>query len=166
MLHPDGFCQQRYGAIRRRACAEDDRFIPYAYKWTEARAALDAMSEAGERDPHDGVLLDYVNPATGGPTMPTIHCRVQMLAPGEETRPHRHSSSTIYHVIEGEGGTVVGDDPSGSDEMGWIDRDCFFIPSMDWHFHRNKSKADPAILFSVSDKPVLEGLGLYREEHA
>jgi gentisate 1,2-dioxygenase len=166
VLYPDGFCRQRFGPIRPRNGAEDNRFLPYTYKWAEARAALDAMAEAGERDPHDGVLLDYVNPLTGGATMPTIHCRVQLLPPGEETRPHRHSSSTIYHVVEGEGVTTVGGESSGGNEMAWTKRDCFFVPSMDWHAHRNASRSEPAILFSVSDRPVLESLGLYREEHA
>src|SRR3546814_10183190 len=39
-----------------------------------------------------------VNPVTGGPTMPTISCRAQMLAPGEATRPQRHTSSEECRV--------------------------------------------------------------------
>jgi gentisate 1,2-dioxygenase len=32
------------------------------------------------------------------------------------------------------------------------------------HEHANLSDRDPAILFSIQDRPVLEALGLYREE--
>jgi gentisate 1,2-dioxygenase len=32
------------------------------------------------------------------------------------------------------------------------------------HSHRNTSNTQPAILFSVSDRPVLEVIGLYRVE--
>ena len=124
------------------------------------------MAQADAGDAHDGVCLDYTNPLTGGPTMPTINCRAQMLRPGEDTRPHRHSSSTIYHVIEGAGVTSVGSDKDGGEELTWGGRDCFFVPSLDWHSLKNNSKTEPAILFSVSDRPVLESLGLYREEQA
>lgn len=33
-----------------------------------------------------------------------------------------------------------------------------------WHRHANLSKTEPAILFSVTDRPVLEMTGLDREE--
>jgi gentisate 1,2-dioxygenase len=32
------------------------------------------------------------------------------------------------------------------------------------HEHANTSSRDAAILFSIQDRPVLEALGLYREE--
>jgi gentisate 1,2-dioxygenase len=165
VVHEDGYCRQRYGVVRRRGVS-DGRAVPYAYKWRDTLAALREMAAAGERDPHDGVLLDYTNPATGGPTMPTIACRAQWLGPGEATRAHRHTSSTIYHVIEGEGTTVVGAEASGGAGYDWGPRDCFFVPSLGWHRHVNRSKTAPALLFSVTDRPVLESLGLYREEAA
>jgi gentisate 1,2-dioxygenase len=40
------------------------------------------------------------------------------------------------------------------------------VPSLGWHRHVNRSKTAPVLLFSVSDRPVLESLGLYREEAA
>jgi gentisate 1,2-dioxygenase len=165
VVHEDGYCRQRYGVVRRRGVS-DGRAVPYAYKWRDTLAALREMAAAGERDPHDGVLLDYTNPATGGPTMPTIACRAQWLGPGEATRAHRHTSSTIYHVIEGDGTTVVGAEATGGEAYDWGTRDCFFVPSLGWHRHVNRSKTAPALLFSVSDRPVLESLGLYREEAA
>ena len=42
--------------------------------------------------------------------------------------------------------------------------DCFFVPSWNWYQFRNKSGKEPAIIFSVTDRPVLETLGLFREE--
>jgi gentisate 1,2-dioxygenase/1-hydroxy-2-naphthoate dioxygenase len=96
--------------------------------------------------------------------MPTIACRAQWLGPGEATRLHRHTSSTIYHVIEGEGTTEVGPSASGGAGYEWGTRDCFFVPSLQWYRHVNRSKTSPALLFSVTDRPVLESLGLYREE--
>jgi gentisate 1,2-dioxygenase/1-hydroxy-2-naphthoate dioxygenase len=164
IVHEDGYCRRRYGVVRTRGGSSDGRAVPYAYKWRDTLAALKDMASAGERDPHDGVLLDYTNPVTGGPTMPTIACRAQWLGPGEATRLHRHTSSTIYHVIEGEGTTEVGPSASGGAGYEWGTRDCFFVPSLQWYRHVNRSKTSPALLFSVTDRPVLESLGLYREE--
>jgi gentisate 1,2-dioxygenase len=38
------------------------------------------------------------------------------------------------------------------------------VPLWSWHSHQNHSQTDAAILFSVSDLPVMEALKLYREE--
>lgn len=98
--------------------------------------------------------------------MPTIGCWIQRLPPGEATRPHRHTSSTICHVIQGEGATAVSEKKGVGDDLAWRPKDCLFVPSWKWHQHRNTSKKEPAILFSVTDRPVLESLGLYREEQS
>lgn len=164
VVRTDGYCRRRFSSVRGRVSNVDGRALPYAYKWRDTLEALQHMDAAGERDPYEGVLVEYTNPLTGGPTMPTISCRAQMLAPGEATRPHRHTSSTIYHVVQGEGVTTVGPKMGAGEEMAWGHRDCFFVPSKEWRQHRNLSKTEPAILFSVTDRPVLESLGLYREE--
>jgi gentisate 1,2-dioxygenase len=96
--------------------------------------------------------------------MPTIGCWVQWLPPGEATKPHRHTSSTIYHVVQGEGVTLAGTKKGDSKEMTWGPHDCFFVPSWNWHHFENRSKNEPAIIFSVTDRPILESLGLFREE--
>ena len=166
VVREEGYCRQRFGVVRPGSAHVEARFLPYTYKWRDTLAALEAMVVAGESDPYDGVLVDYTNPLTGGPTMPTINCRAQMLRPGEETRPHSHTGSTIYHVVEGAGVTLVGSEKTGGTELAWGKRDCFFVPSQSWHSFTNASKSEPAILFSVSDRPVLESLGLYREEQA
>lgn len=163
IVKPEGYCRQRFGAVRPRGEGGSQAF-PYTYKWRDALAALEKAASAGERDPFDGVLLEYSNPVTGGPTMPTIGCWVQWLAPGETTRAHRHMSNTIYHVVQGEGVTAVGEMKSGGQELAWGPKDCFFVPGWRWHWHQNSSPVEPAILFSVTDRPVLESLGLYREE--
>ncbi|HWO42279.1 MAG TPA: cupin domain-containing protein [Candidatus Eisenbacteria bacterium] len=164
VVKPDGFCRRRLGAIRPRTPNTNGRALPYTYKWRDTLHALNEMAAAGEKDPCDGILLEYANPITGGPTMPTIGCWIQMVSPAETTRPHRHTSSSIYHVVQGEGVTIVGDKRSGGQELRWTAKDCFFVPSSKWHHFKNTSRTEPAIIFSVTDRPVLESLGLYREE--
>ena len=109
VVKPDGFCRRALGTIRPRANSVNGAALPYTYKWTDTLDALKEISSAGQIDPYDGFLLEYANPVTGGPTMPTIGCWVQQLPPGAVTRPHRHTSSTIYHVVQGDGATIVGD---------------------------------------------------------
>jgi gentisate 1,2-dioxygenase len=161
---PEGDSRRRLGAVRVRQ-QDDGRALPYAYKWTDTLQALEALAAAGGGDPHDGILLEYANPLNGGPTLPTFSCRVQYLAPGTATRPQRHTGSVIHHVVRGSGTTRVGPQREAGETLAWGPRDCFFVPSMTWHCYANPSP-EPAILFSVTDAPVLERLGLYREEKA
>jgi 1-hydroxy-2-naphthoate dioxygenase len=164
VMKPNGYCQQRLGTVRPRTAASTNRALPYVYKWRDTLRTLEEIAALGQMDPNDGLLLEYTNPVTGGPTMPTIGCWVQWLPPGETTRPHRHTSSTIYHVIQGDGVTTVAEKKGAGDELSWGARDFFFVPSWRWHHFKNKSNKEPAIIFSVTDRPVLESLGLYGEE--
>lgn len=164
IVRREGYCRQRYGTIRPRAAHRTDTALPYVYKWQDTLNALDEIAAAGERNPHDGILLEYTHPVTGGPTMPTIGCWVQIIPAGETTKPHRHTSSTIYHVVQGQGVIWVGKSKPVTRELTWGAHDCFFVPSWNWHYFGNKSKNEAAIVFSVTDRPVLESLGLFREE--
>ena len=138
---------------------------PYRYKWEDAERTLKSL---GERpgDPYDGILLRYVHPITGGPTLPTLSCEIQMLRPGEETRAHRHTSSAIYHVFKGKGFTVI-DPPAGlragDSRHDWEEGDSFTVPLWRWHRHGNKDHKE-AVLFIMNDRPVMEAFGFYREE--
>lgn len=162
---PDGYSNRWLNPIRPRRTAAPDEAPAFNYKWRDTLAVLEQLAAAGESDPSDGVMLRYSDPFTGGPTLPTIDCRVQMLMPGQILLPHRHTGNTIYHVIRGNGATSVGQTLGDNEELSWGEKDCFFVPSWTWHEHRNSS-TEPAILFSVTDQPVLETLGLLREETA
>jgi len=132
---------------------------PYRYKWEDTEKTLKISGEK-PGDPYDGILLRYVNPITGGPTLPTLSCEIQMLRPGEQTKSHRHTSSAIYHVFKGKGFTVVGDT-----RFDWEEGDSFTVPLWRDHRHGNTSRAE-AVLFVMNDRPVMEALGFYREEDA
>ena len=108
---------------------------------------------------HDGIIVEYADPATGASVMPTMSFRSQMLRPGEETQTHRHMSSTLYCVLEGSGHTEV-----DGERIEWGRNDVFAVPGWRWHAHANASKTGDAVLYSVTDEPVYRKLGLYREE--
>ena len=83
------------------------RGVPFRYAWQDTYKALKTMSDS-ERDPYDGTLLRYINPATGGFTYPTMSCEIQLFKAREKTRIHRHTSTALYHVFKGRGRTAVG----------------------------------------------------------
>jgi len=161
---PDGYYKKRLGALRAKGVIDNPGPYPVRYRWQESLALLEELNAAGESDPYDGVIADYVDPQTGGFTTASLHCRIQMLRPSEETESHRHSCNTVYHVARGAGVTKIGKSRTDGNGLDWAERDCFNVPTNYWHRFKNNSSKDPAILFSVSDRPLFEALRLYREE--
>jgi gentisate 1,2-dioxygenase len=128
------------------------------YKWSETRRALAEMLPESE-NPFDGKCLEYRNPVTGGSTFPTFSCWIQMLDPKKQMQEHRHTSNQLYYVIEGTGVTEV-----EGEKLAWESGDFFVVPNWSWHRHKNASVSEPAILFSTTDRPLHEAIGVYRED--
>lgn len=132
----------------------------FHYKWRDTEKTLRALAASpAARNRFDGYLLEYRNPLTGGPTMTTIQCAVQLLRSRDGTETHRHTSTVIYHVFSGNGATDI-----GGRRFEWQQGDSFVVPLWYDHSHINLSSSDDAILFSMSDAPMLKALDLYREE--
>jgi gentisate 1,2-dioxygenase len=102
--------------------------------------------------------MEYVNPVTGGPVMPTTGATMQLLKPGMQTRAHRHTGSFVYQVAKGHGFSII-----DGVRYDWQERDIFVVPSWSVHEHANASSKDDACLFTFNDLPVMRALGLYRE---
>lgn len=157
-----GLSQTKYGAGPLRPAWEhhEARYSPLMhYPWPETKKALVSLAGMAEGSPFDGIIMEYSNPVTGGPVMPTMGCYVQMLRPGERTRAHKHTSSAVYHVVEGRGRSAI-----GGQELEWDEKDTFCLPGWTGHEHINASTTEPAFLFSFTDIPVLDSLDLLREE--
>lgn len=129
------------------------------YPWAETARAFEAIADDALGSDSDGVLLEYTNPWTGGPVMPTIGCRVARLRPGFQGLPRRQTPSTIYHVVRGHGVTTV-----DGQRLEWGPKDVFAVPGWATYQHVNSVRDEDAILFSYTDAPALAALGLYREE--
>ena len=82
-----------------------------------------------------------------------------MLRPGGVTRFHRTNASAIFHVVRGQGVTIVNDQ-----KLEWETGDVLAVPHWTWVQHENRSATEPAFLFSSTDRPILEAFGIYREE--
>lgn len=130
---------------------------PLRFAWRDTERLL-RQAPASAESPYDGLTFQFCG-ANGASPLPALGCWVQRLKPGQETRPHRHTSSSVHFVIRGEGTTVAGDR-----ELVWSPHDSFAVPNWIEHRHVNRSSTDEAILFTVNDTPLLLNLGLYREE--
>jgi gentisate 1,2-dioxygenase len=160
---PDEHSDRLYGAAgllplfvsHRRGLTEHSPM--FVYRWHTTKHALEQLRDY-PGSPYDGIILEYIDPTTGGPVMPTMSFRSQLLRPGERTQAHRKTASTIYCVLDGEGYAEV-----DGKRLEWARNDVFTVPGWTWHAHGNAGKED-AFLYSVTDEPAMRKLGLFREE--
>jgi gentisate 1,2-dioxygenase len=159
---PDAESLYQYGAagLRPVGAPPGSRASPLAvYKWDRTLAALEGMAATGPHDPYDDVAFEFRDPLSGRPALPTIGLGIQLLRPSVHTRAHRHTSSTVYHVVRGAGTTII--DGTAHD---WGERDFLVVPPWAWHEHVNRSASQPAILFQMNDQPAMQALDLFREQ--
>ncbi|WP_020653874.1 gentisate 1,2-dioxygenase [Massilia niastensis] len=155
---PEGDALARYGNNMLPvdfAQAPSEPTKVFVYPFARTRDTLLAISR-GAIDAHFGHKLRYVNPATGASPMPTIGAFAQRLPAGFETLPYRSTDSTVYVCLEGEGSADI-----GGVQFDFAPNDVFVVPS--WHRLRLRAGSD-TILFSFSDRPMQQALGLWREE--
>jgi gentisate 1,2-dioxygenase len=158
---PDDVSTRLYhqAGLRPATASEAPRFSPLLnYQWERTAAALAALPTSAATS-YDDLLLEYTNPYTGGPVLPTMGCTAQYLRPGVHTQVHRHASSSVYLVISGQGYSIV-----DGQRFDWEHGDVFAVPSWARHEHANRSQTKVAALFAFTDAPVMQALGLYREE--
>lgn len=129
------------------------------YEWNPTYERLLSAAQVWEGTQFDGVIMQYVNPATGGSVMPTLAAYIQLLRPNQHTKAHRQTGSYVYTVAKGQGYSVI-----DGKQLAWRERDIFVVPSWAAHEHVNSSGGEDAVLFSFTDQPVMKSLGLYREQ--
>lgn len=155
--NPSGDNQSRYGAnmLPVGAKFDTDNSPVFHYPYPKTRAALVELAKSGHTDACHGIKMEYINPANGGPAMPTLGTFMQYLPDGFKTETYRSTAAWVYSVVEGTGRTMIGDQV-----FNWSPRDNFVVPA--WYPHHHEPDGD-AFLFSFSDKPVHDKLGWFRE---
>lgn len=128
----------------------------FNYPYLRSREALELLRRHEEIDPWVGVKLRYINPLTGGAPMPTIGACMQLLPAGFVGMSHRSTDGTVYSVVEGSGSATI-----DGCRFTFLPRDTFVVPS--WSRLSLEAVGD-VVLFSFSDRPVHEALGMFREE--
>jgi gentisate 1,2-dioxygenase len=129
----------------------------FLYRGVDIRAALDDL-RGYDGDPHEGVIVEVVNPHDGEPVFSTISYRAQLLRPGEATLPYRHTASTIYFAETGSGRVEV-----DGESLEWERNDFFVVPSHRWRRLVNAGTGD-AVLYSYTDQPLIAKIGYYRAQ--
>jgi gentisate 1,2-dioxygenase len=114
----------------------------FHYRWDDAYKAV-----------RKDKVHEYTNPLTGGPIMPTMGARLELIS--GDPKEKRHTGSLIYQVAEGRGWSEV-----GGRRFEWEEKDIFCVPS--WTPYRHGSPGE-AVLFCFNDLPAMRALGLYRE---
>jgi gentisate 1,2-dioxygenase len=124
----------------------------FVYRWEHTEKMLRQVRDH-EGSPYEGILVEYVNPATGEPVYKTMTFFMQLLRPGEKLLPVRQNASLIYTVYQGRGRSIV-----GGKTFDWEPFDTFCVPGGEWLEHINTGTED-AILLVSSDEPTLRKLG-------
>lgn len=91
---PEGISRHRYGANMLPVRFDAHTNAPFgktspifSYPYDRTREALDQLETHADIDAWDGVKLRYVNPATGGPPIPTMATFMQRLPAGFAGKP-------------------------------------------------------------------------------
>lgn len=127
------------------------------YPWVATQLALETFAQENKSG---AVEMNFVNPLTGSSVMPTANYGMIRMDPGASTTRRREVASAIIEVFHGQGYSVIGDQ-----RFSWEKGDVLVIPSWTWHEHYADTATDElSYLFVMTDRPVLQALGLHRVE--
>jgi gentisate 1,2-dioxygenase len=151
-----------YGGLMPRFSGSKSRGAGYSspmfvYRWEMVRELFDKHRDR-EGDPHEGLVIEYIDPTTGQPVFKTMTFFAEMLQPGQKTLPVRTTANLLISPFEGEGYSVV-----DGKRFDWKEFDTLAIPGGSWFEHHNGSAKAPLFLFVASDEPVLKKLDLYKK---
>ncbi|MFZ0425606.1 MAG: gentisate 1,2-dioxygenase [Xanthobacteraceae bacterium] len=125
------------------------------YTYARTRPIVERMMQAGDVDKRHGARVRYANPVNGGPVLPTMSANLAMLPKGFKGEPYRSTDGVIFVCAEGEGSTTV-----DGKVLDWGPNDVFVVPPWKEYSHH---AAKQSVLFSISDRPAQEALGIWRE---
>ena len=152
----DGDSLSFYGSgVLPDGTAANKRTPIIKYTYARTRPIIERMLAAGDVDKSHGARVRYANPSTGGAVLPTMGANLAMLPKGFGGEPYRATDSTVFVCAEGRGTTNV-----DGQVLEWGARDVFVVPSWKRYAH---SAAEQSVLFSISDRPAQEALGIWRE---
>jgi len=154
----DGDSLARYGSgvLPDGSSAPTGRTPIINYPYARTRPILERLKRAGDIDSRHGARVRYTNPFTGGWAMPTMGASLQLLPKGFKGQNSRSTDGIIFVCAEGQGATRIDDET-----FEWSPGDVFVVPPWKRHAH---SAGDDSVLFSISDRPAQELLGIWREE--
>jgi len=144
------------GVLPDGAPAQMNRSPVINYTYARTRPIIERMMKAGDIDKRHGARVRYANPINGGPVLPTMGAGLALLPKGFKGEQYRATDGSIFVCVEGKGTTTV-----DGKVLEWGPNDVFVVPP--WkRFSHNAEKE--SVLFSISDRPSQEALGIWRED--
>ena len=131
------------------AGAPPTKDLPFVFPLSETLKRLDAAAAEPA-----GPFATQVE--LGNPALDTIGLHMMRLAPHVRTAPCRTTANNIYAVVKGTGATTI-----DGERFEWSRGDVIAAPAWRPHCHE---AAEDALLFRVSDEPVMQRLGFLRVE--
>jgi gentisate 1,2-dioxygenase len=132
----------------------------FAYPFDYAYEALERLRANSDWDPCHGIKMEYIDPTTGGPAIPTLSTFLQLLPQGFATLPYRATPSSVVTVVRGRGRVTMGHGANAA-TFEYGPKDLWAVPS--WQ-HVSVSAVEESVLFCASDEVVHRKLGVWREQ--
>jgi gentisate 1,2-dioxygenase len=153
----DGDSLERYGSgvLPDGAPIRLNRTPVINYTYARTRPVLERLKKSGDVDKRHGARVRYANPINGGWVLPTMGAHLALLPKGFKGEPYRSTDGTIFVCVEGQGATNI-----DGQTFEWMQGDVFVVPPWKRYSH---SAPKESVLFSISDRPAQEALGLWRE---
>lgn len=132
----------------------------FSYPFDYAFESLEHLRRHSDWDMCHGIKMEYIDPTTGGPAIPTLSTFLQLLPKGFATAPYRATAGSVVTVVRGRGRVSFG---HGADarSFGYEPKDLWAVPS--WR-HVSIAADEETVLFSASDEAVHRKLGVWREQ--
>jgi gentisate 1,2-dioxygenase len=127
----------------------------FVYPFAEWRETLDVLRRSDAPHPHDGYLMEFVNPKDGGSVMATISAFARLVPRGFTTRAMRATDGTVHVVIEGSGTMRI-------DARAFPLKPGEIVVTPSWS-ERTIEAHEDLVLFSYSDRATQEKLSFWRE---
>lgn len=128
------------------------------WPWRTMKPLIDDALNLKGMDVIERRVLSLVNPdprlAAGSSTVTNLNGGLQILAPGETARPHRHSMNALRFVLSGQGATTVVD----GKRCPMAEGDLVLTPGWTWHEHEHVG-AEPIVWLDVLDAQLHRYLG-------
>jgi gentisate 1,2-dioxygenase len=125
---------------------------PMHFAWADTERRLAEAAGRSNGGPAEIALGEH-GPATSA--LDTMALAMIELRSGQATALRKVMANAVFGVAKGSGTTVV----EGS-TLNWSRGDVIVMPA--WHEHAHRSD-DGAVLFRVTDEPVMRKLGFLRE---
>lgn len=126
------------------------------YTYARTRPIIERMLKGGEIDKRHGARVRYANPINGGPVLPTMSAHLALFPNGFKGEKYRATDGSIFVCAEGRGTTSV-----DGKVLEWGPNDVFVLPPWKAYAHAAEKES---VLFSISDRPSQEALGIWRED--